>query len=109
MILTGKAREDFEKWLFMFQESIFKGIFLDDEQDVLDEFDILPEICKYALIAEWFASVGIYINTELDYLHSVWFPTINNNWNFEEVEFKTRPEAIKEAIKKANEIYNNKN
>ena len=68
----------------------------------------LPEKYKNALIIEWFDSVGIYVNAELDYLHIVWFPTINNDWNFEEREFETRQEAIKEAIKKANEIYNSK-
>ena len=92
MILTGKAKEDFSKF------------YIDNNFDLNINFKNLPKIYQNALIVEFFDSVGIYINVELDYLHLVWFPTINNNWTFEEVEFKTR----QEAIKKANEIYNNK-
>ena len=93
MILTGKAKEDFIKTKIGNEISLFESM--------------LP-IYNNALIIEWFDSVGIYVNAELDYLHIVWFPTINNDWNFEEREFGTRQEAIKEAIKKANEIYNEK-
>ena len=93
MILTGKAKEDFIKTKIGNEISLFESM--------------LP-IYSNALIIEWFDSVGIYVNAELDYLHIVWFPTINNDWNFEEREFETRQEAIKEAIKKANEIYNEK-
>ena len=102
MILTGKAKESFIDYLDKTNQiKIEKGILNLHWQD-------LPEKYKNALIIEWFDSVGIYVNAELDYLHLVWFPTINNNWNFEEHEFETRQEAIKEAIKKANEIYNSK-
>ena len=102
MILTGKAKESFIDYLDKTNQiKIEKGILNLHWQD-------LPEKYKNALIIEWFDSVGIYVNAELDYLHLVWFPTINNNWNFEEHEFETRQEATKEAIKKANEIYNSK-
>ena len=104
MILTGKAKEDFFKWL---DNQGVNGIDISNWE--FEKFHLLSNVSQNALIIEWFDSVGIYVNAELDYLHLVWFPTINNNWNFEEHEFETRQEAIKEAIKKANEIYNEKN
>lgn len=121
MILTGKAKEDFYNWLFLFQETIFKGRFLGDEQDVLDEFDILPLTCKNTLIIEWFDSVGILINTP-PYYDSM----LGYNRGFESIVivektgdiyelyddndvFDYRKEATKQAIIKANEIYNNLN
>lgn len=104
MILTGKAKEDFYKWLFLFQESIFKGIFFGDEQDVLDEFDSFPEMCKYALITEWFDSVGnlndkgcVY-NFKTLYLST--FKQLEKHHSILDIQ--------KIAIKKANEIYNDK-
>ena len=106
MILTGETKLDFERWLHSNDVLIKDGIY--DDTYLTDVFDKLPLNLQYASIIEWFDSVGIYVNAELDYLHIVWFPTINNDWNFEEVEFKNRQEAIKEAIKKANEIYNSK-
>ena len=95
MIITGKALEHYKIWFDKYYN------------DYWTYYQSKPTILN-ALIINWFDSVGIYINAELDYLHLVWFPTINNNWNFEEHEVKTRQEAIKEAIKKANEIYNEK-
>ena len=52
MILTGKAKEDFEKWL-------------DSDEDNLCGLDLfqLNETCINALIIDWFDSVGIYIDT----------------------------------------------
>ena len=97
MILNGKAKKDFILWLNNQPVAPYE-VMLDD----------IPKCYLNSLIIEWLDSVGIYVNAELDYLHIVWFPTINNDWNFEEREFETRQEAIKEAIKKANEIYNEK-
>ena len=92
-ILTGKALEHYKIWFNKYYN------------DYWTYYQSKPTILN-ALIIEWFDSVGIYVNAELDYLHLVWFPTINNDWNFEEVEFKNRQEALTEAIKEANEIYN---
>ena len=103
MILTGKAKEEFFNWL---DNQGVNGIDISNWE--FEKFHLLSNVSQNALIIEWFDSVGIYINVELDYLHIVWFPSIDNNWAFEEIEFKTRQEATEEAIKKANEIYNSK-
>ena len=103
MVLTGKSKITFLKWLKIRVNSTLHEI-----DNIEFWFNLQDESFKITLIIEWFDSVGIYVNAELDYLHIVWFPTINNDWNFEEVEFKNRQEALTEAIKKANEIYNEK-
>ena len=110
MILTGKAKESFIDYLDKTNQiKIEKGILNLHWQD-------LPEKFKNALIIEWFDSVGIYIS--INYVD--FYDELRNNTGFEtyvtnkglSVKFRSvssRQEAIKQAIKKANEIYNNKN
>ena len=110
MILTGKAKESFIDYLDKTNQiKIEKGILNLHWQD-------LPEKFKNALIIEWFDSVGIYIS--INYVD--FYDEFRNNTGFEtyvtnkglSVKFRSvssRQEAIKQAIKKANEIYNNKN
>ena len=107
MILTGKAKESFIDYLDKTNQiKIEKGILNLHWQD-------LPEKFKNALIIEWFDSVGIYIS--INYVD--FYDEFRNNTGFEtyvtnkglSVKFRSvssRQEAIKQAIKKANEIYN---
>ena len=107
MILTGKAKESFIDYLDKTNQiKIEKGILNLHWQD-------LPEKFKNALIIEWFDSVGIYIS--INYVD--FYDELRNNTGFEtyvtnkglSVKFRSvssRQEAIKQAIKKANEIYN---
>lgn len=92
MILTGKAKEDFNKW-FRENKRYLRKSYLDDT-------------CDNALIIEWLDSVGIFytiIHTRLcgtfryglDYLSGI-------DWGYAE----DRHEATTEAIKQANIIYN---
>ena len=87
MILTGKAKEDFNKWL----ES--------DEDNLcgLDLFE-LNNTCINALIIEWFDSAGhigedTIVQMLIDFL----------------ISCRNTSEATQTAIEKANEIYNNLN
>ena len=66
----------------------------------------LGENFQNCLIIEWFDSVGIYITSDYLELNKGFFSEILNE-NFEIVK-PTRQEALTEAIKKANEIYNSK-
>ena len=95
MMLTEKAKQDFEKWL-------------EDTDNIygLDLFQ-LSNICINALIIEWFDSVGIYIGlvrfnvgsgyfeARIHYQGGIYFTSIS------------RLEATEKGIIKANEIYNN--
>lgn len=100
MILTGKAKEDFLKWC---------------KQDA-NWLQTYEDIFLFSLIIEWFDSVGIYI--ELSRFTSglkfeFWHYTISdtrgvhlNNHMGNTVKEDSRHEATKQAIIKANEIYN---
>ena len=102
MILTGKAKEDFEKWLYSNDVLIKDGIY--DDTYLIEVFEELPLSLQYAFIIEWFDSIGIYITSDYFELNKGFYSEILNE-NFAIVK-PTRQEALTEAIKKANEIYN---
>lgn len=100
MILTGKAKESFIDYLDKTNQiKIEKGILNLHWQD-------LPEKFKNSLIIEWFDSVRIYITSDYFELNNGFYSEILDS-NFEIIK-PTRQEALTEAIKKANEIYNEK-
>ena len=113
MILTGETKEDFERWLHSNDVLIKEGIY--DHTYLTDVFEELPLNLQYASIIEWFDSVGIYIS--INYVD--FYDELRNDTGFEtyvtnkglSVKFRSvssRQEALTEAIKKANEIYNSK-
>ena len=102
MILTGKTKEDFEIWLHSNDVLIKEGIY--DDTYLTNVFDKLPLNLQYASITEWFDSVKIHITSDYFELNKGFYSEILND-NFEIVK-PTRQEALTEAIKKANEIYN---
>ena len=113
MMLTGETKEDFERWLHSNDVLIKEGIY--DDTYLTDVFEELPLNLRYALIIEWFDSVGIYIS--INYVD--FYDELRNNTGFEtyvtnkglSVKFRSvssRQEATLQAIKKANEIYNSK-
>ena len=100
MELTGKAKESFIDYLDKTNQiKIEKGILNLHWQD-------LPEKFKNALIIEWFDSVGIYVTSDYFELNNGFYSEILDS-NFEIIK-PTRQEALTEAFKKANEIYNEK-
>ena len=104
MILTGETKLDFERWLHSNDVLIKDGIY--DDTYLTDVFDKLPLNLQYASIIEWFDSVGIYITSDYFELNNGFYSEILDS-NFAIVK-PTRQEALTEAIKKANEIYNEK-
>ena len=111
MILTGKAKEDFEKWLNKEMYYLGRHNFEDRDNNIED----LSDNFQNALIIEWLDSVGIYIS--INYVN--FYDELRNSTGFEtyvtnkglSIKFRSvssRQEAIKQAIKKANEIYNEK-
>ncbi len=92
MILTGKAKDNF----------------LDSNGKKEAWINIMLPIYQYALIIEWFDSVGIYINVFYKY---IWRVEIRDSQSsllstLDYAVFDTRQEATKQAIIKANDIYN---
>ena len=93
MILNGKTKKDFILWLNNQPVAPYE-VMLDD----------IPKCYLNSLIIEWFDSVGIYINA-LRYNKQWWKATAE--YEYAGI-FNSRQEALVEAIKKANKIYNEK-
>lgn len=94
MILTGKAKKDFKKFLY-------------NKYGVLYELKDYHKTMLYAEIIDWFDSVGIYITFDYFDLNKCFYSEISNYNNFSITG--TRQECVKNSILKAKEIYNNKN
>ena len=100
MILTWKCKEAFIDYLDKTNQiTIEKGILKLHWQD-------FPEKYIHALIIDFFDSVGIYVNSDYFELNKGFYSEVLDS-NFAIVK-PTRQEALTEAIKKANEIYNSK-
>jgi hypothetical protein len=106
MILTDKCKEEFELWLLKQRNEIIKDGDIEYDFYYLYKY-ILPNDLKYALIIEFFDSVGIYITTERNFFFDDWACKITGH--YKEKYFRTRSEATQSAITKANEIFNNLN
>lgn len=105
MILTDKAKEDFEKWF----EKEYRTFATSYGENV-------DKINNYIAI-EWFDTVGIDIDINLfreknEIGSKVYFKAFVEDeiveYDFGFRYFFSRQEATIEAIKKANEIYNQK-
>ncbi len=96
MELTGKCKEDFINFMCKTYPDIR-----------WHEYENLPNSILNALIIEFFDSVGIYIDTwEYEgFCWQVYSNLVNESPKYNE-PLKSRPEAQTEAIKKANQIYN---
>lgn len=100
MILTGKCEQDFKKHISWRLEYL--------STDCLSD-----ETTLQALITEWFDSVDIFIeirranNSPLSKgFHGYVIKSINGYYRCTTIPCKTRQEATEEAIKQANEKYN---
>jgi hypothetical protein len=99
MELTGKCKEDFEKWYELNYEAI--GLRSIDDEFYLAGFYELPETMQYGVYVDFFDSVEIYMEIIKD---GVYFESfVNDEWLNTP---KTRSEARTAAIEKANELYN---
>lgn len=116
MILTGKAKEDSLEWCKT-QNSLKLGLQVPNTiggviLDLGSNIGLMPKSFQNALIIEWFDSVGIYIDIGI---HNVSRNTFNYSIHLKQkniysdlyTSIKTRIKATEQAIKKANEIYNN--
>ena len=108
MLLTNKAKEDFENYVLnknLGHDSEVLISVYNQETLFIDYKDVKKTLLN-ALIIEWFDSVKIHITSDYFELNKGFYSEILDN-NFAIVK-PTRQEALIEAIKKANEIYNEK-
>lgn len=106
-MLTDKALTDFNKWLENNYDLIIK-----DVCNLSDFKNCLPWVCEYALMVEWFDTVGINVNVTpviyrnwgaVKFLHGI-IAYKNNTYDAQ----SNRQEATKQALIMANGIYNSK-
>ena len=117
MILTGKAKEDFENYVLNKELGHDSEVLISvyNQESLFINYNNVKETLLNALIIEWFDSVGIYIfiDNVKSYKKRFWrFHIAMNDLDRnirEEFYMDNRSEITYKAIKKANEIYNNKN
>ena len=100
MKLTGKCKEDFEKWRLLnhkYTESEVSGA-------AATIWEYLDESMQYGVYVDFFDSVGIMISILTNVDENELFFRIDG---YHMGRFDTRQEARTAAIEKANEIYNN--
>jgi hypothetical protein len=97
MKLTGKCREDFEKWYILNRQN--QRLDIDGCYTHYTLFAIEPFTMQYGVYVDFFDSVGINITIT----RKAWVVTPNQNGYCD-----SRSEARTAAIEKANEIYNSK-
>jgi len=104
MKLTGKAKEDFEKWFKTIKHNNLHVMNIDD----VIGFGILPDSMQYGVLVDWFDSVGIRIEIlaePYDFGIQI-FKKDKKHPIYSVGSWETRPQARLKAIEKANEIYN---
>jgi len=108
MKLTGKAKEDFEKWYLKTPLSVrFNALHF--------FYEDLSNSMQYGVLVDWFDSVGYDVSVspwkqggEILYLFCAIELGKASHYPLE-TSSKTRPEARTKAIEKASKIYNESN
>jgi len=102
MILTGKAKEDFENWLSKSQSN---DIWCNCGM-CWDITDFLSETALNSFIIEWFDTVDIYITTTPFDFEITTLNSKDDYKSYKNIIDFNRTEVQKISIEKANEIYN---
>ena len=95
MKLTGKCKEDFEKWRKLQPYNADAPYFYE-----------LNYSMQYGVCVDWFDSVGIIVHSGKSLERFNWYATTTLK-HYQSKLKDSRPEARTAAIEKANEIYNN--
>jgi len=112
MELTGKCKEEFEKWYFKkycTASVTYEELLPHQQEDVFGWFfNLLPPF-KYGVFVDFFDSVGIEITIVKSIANAIgtkwgWHSNVNGK-NFTKT-YDTRPEARAKAIEKANDLFN---
>lgn len=115
MKLTGKCREDFEKWYV--KQGLNFNVVTDVEGNKdtyyipVSYFNDYPQSMQYGVYVDFFDSVGIRIsirNIGDSYWYVINYPNKKGLQDRYEGKFMSRPKARTAAIEKANEIHNSK-
>ena len=102
MELTGKCKEEFDKWFVEWYSDDFYYLDIQNARGV--NWLYLSDSMQYGVLVDYFDSVGVKIESVIawrgDFFYSI------DGYNMVSEYYKTRPEARTKAIEKANEIRN---
>jgi hypothetical protein len=115
MKLTGKCKEDFEEWVGNQPYSISHDVG-ERQMNIVplaDMIEQLPKSMQYGVLVDFFDSVGVEIDIDIDSKFRYEVAEINfyiytelQTYDGYDNHYSTRQEARTKAIEKANEIYN---
>tara|TARA_R110002126_G_scaffold17659_1_gene68510 strand:+ start:434 stop:802 length:369 start_codon:yes stop_codon:yes gene_type:complete len=113
MELTGKCKEEFEKWYlqWVFNEKTFLSLRFNSEQ-ILENWNSLHPSEKYGVLEDYFDSVGIIVEIQpicevkISGLKIMGFRYYVNGEVNGNVILNTRQEARPIAVKKGDELRN---
>ena len=113
MILTGKAKEDFENYVLNKKLGHDSEVLISvyNQETLFIDYKDVKKTLLNALIIEWFDSVGICIDRDCINIEMVItdFRGINEEQTIIDCDHEESfQDWWEEAIKKANEIYNSK-
>jgi hypothetical protein len=110
MKLTGKCKEDFEKWMLINNKDLLKlsDVRYSEVIDMVQLFKYLTPSMKYGVYVDFFDSVGIQLSIHCWDDNRYSFTTLKEGRYMRQykLEVTTRQESRTAAIEKANEIYN---
>ena len=114
MILTGKAKEDFENYVLNKELGHDSEVLISvyNQESLFINYNNVKETLLNALIIEWFDNVGICIDRDCINMEMVItdFRGIKEEQTIIDCDVEEPfHNWWKKAIKKANKIYNNKN
>ena len=105
MKLTGKAKEEFEKW---FVES-YKNEINYGRVPMPSTLDRYIPSMQYGVYVDFFDSVGVEVDiTPQRKFYEYQVSWSDSDYKYDRTSKKDRQEAREQAIKKANEIFNNR-
>lgn len=123
MELTGKCKDDFEKWFLRNSDEDLSLLDIETreliESKLLLYFYMMSDSAQFGVFQEFFDSVGIHISDFADTTmlskdepnFELWGYSVEIEWDYghyESPQYKTRELSHINSIEKSNELYNNK-
>ena len=108
MTLTGKAKEEFEKWFANELERTEQKLTELGRVHVVDEFYTrITESMQWGVYQDWADSLGYDVVTQASIEQDkYWFTVWHQDEHFNEEYFTTRQQARNAAVEKLNELIN---
>lgn len=106
-LLNGKCKQDFEKWYFNYLTDQNTHVSFESTEDVLNDFYTALPSMQWGVYVDFFESKDILVSVfHAEHKGSVYFEYDVNDYCGDN---DTRELTRLDAIKRANQLYNNEN